>query len=109
MKAFDVVDLTIAILEDRPKRLPFLEIVPKPITFECEVVAEVLDGLKLDGFIEVNVWEDEDGLHIEDRQLTIKDKDGRDCKVDFEELWPRTQDKIDDQVVKAFNDWRPGA
>lgn len=75
--------------------------------FESEVEVELLRGLRLDGFIVCVIQLDEDTgdiLAIADQYLKIRDKDGEDCVVDWDDLKFDAQEKVELQVMKAYRE-----
>lgn len=69
-------------------------------TFDFDIAAEIYPGVVLDGHITCRI--DGDGA-IDEHELSVKDKDGRWCDWDWDDLTPYLQDKIECQVISAHN------
>lgn len=68
--------------------------------FDSGVTVEIYPGVPLDGHIHCDI----DAYRIiTAHRLTVRDKDGKDCKVDWDDLADDVQDAIEEQVMDQFD------
>lgn len=108
MRSLEAMDDMLAILSrgraSRVREIPVAE----PFDYECQVEAELFTNLVLDGWINCRLEIQDGEVWISRQKLKVKDKDGRDIEIDWDELQSRTQSKIEDQVVRAYHGERMG-
>jgi hypothetical protein len=97
--ALDVLDDAFGVLaHGRP---PQLAVVSTSQPFELEVDVELYPNLYLDGWVNCGIELQDGQVWISKHKLTVKDRHGQSIKVDWDDLLPRAQEKIEDRITSA--------
>lgn len=75
------------------------------LDFTCDV--ELYFGLLLEGQVEVTVTPGEEGLNeLDDFKVTLQDKNGKECEVDWDDLKDGAQSRIKHQIHQYLDEMK---
>jgi predicted nucleotidyltransferase len=78
-------------------------------TYETDVDVWIYTTVVMDGHVSAEVTDYAGELIIENHKLTVRDKNGENCAVDFEDLLPDAQDDINAAIRENYRSYTEAA